>query len=84
MSFLITVAVPKPDDFYGNVKEMRNAGMRFIPERKCWVGEADDLDCGDAMIIVGEFRTDSLIMNYLHDEIVALIDRCADFKQVGR
>ena len=86
MSFMITVAVPIPGPFWQeNIDQMKVAGMRYIPQRKCWKGEIASDAYDDVMIVLGEFAVESLHPNAITQvEIVNLIDSCADFKKVGR
>lgn len=83
MSFLITVAVPKPNDFQANVDDMKQAGMRYVPERRCWVGEIAADVYEDVLTVVGSFVADS-VAGWSNEDYVRQIDRCADFKLVGR
>jgi hypothetical protein len=60
MDFMITVAVPLSGDrFAESVQELKDAGMFYVHERKCWVGEiaADLYD--DVFNVVGEFVWDT-------------------------
>lgn len=86
MSFMITVAVPRPgDNWEKNKEEMKSAGMQYIPERKCWIGEVASDAYDDVMTVVGEFVAESLHPSEItRDQVVKLIDSCADFKKVGR
>lgn len=86
MSFLITVAVPRPGDNWDeNKEEMKEAGMQYIPERKCWIGEVCSDAYDDVMTVVGEFVCESLHPSEItRAQVVKKIDSCADFKKVGR
>lgn len=60
MEFMITVAVPFGGDrFEESVQALKDAGMFYVPERKCWVGEIAAEFYSDEFRIVGEFAWDS-------------------------
>lgn len=86
MSFMITVAIPRQGPFWEeNKNEMKRIGMQYIAERRCWIGEVASDAYDDIMEVVGEFICESLHPDDVKmDEIVKMIDSCADFKRVGR
>lgn len=83
---MITVAVPKRNDFESNVAEMKAAGMHYVPERKCWVGEIAGECYEDVMTVVGEFVCEieecPFPKSWSKDKLLKRIDQCADFKEV--
>lgn len=99
MSFLITVATPVQGGFKESVQTLKDAGMFFVPERKCWIGEicADAYESSDFTIRgafvwdsghvaenYGESALNSAISGDARAYMLRLIDSCADFKGGGR
>jgi hypothetical protein len=87
VSFLITVAVPLPDNFSDNVEELKSDGMTYVPERKCWVGEVGDDYAGVATIVgtfVCEMEECPFPKSWSKDKLLKRIDQSCDFKLVGR
>lgn len=89
---IVTVLCPNPGQFGGGVQALKDVGFRYLPERRCWVGEISVEDFamhleGD-VIEVGEFDApDSWGADprgWETSELVLLIDRSCDFKLVGR
>lgn len=84
MEFIINVAVPLSGDaFRESVDVLELLDCIYIPERKCWAGEFDADFFSEEVRVIGTFQTSSLA-TMTREQIVNAIDRCADFKAVGR
>lgn len=74
MKVTLYVAVPHlGDQFPASVGDLKANGYRYIPERKCWVGEEPDVEAQ----IIGDFEWNP---TWHPDQLMKEIDRSADFK----
>lgn len=74
MKVTLYVAVPhRGDQFHASVNDLKANGYRYIPERKCWVGEEPNVEAQ----IIGDFECSP---SWIRNRLVDAIDRSADFK----
>jgi hypothetical protein len=71
------VVKPKPDDFAGNTEYLRSLGGIYVPERKCWVVEAEEDLIAEEARVFGKFEAKSVARG---PSLIAMIDKCADFR----
>lgn len=87
MSFWISVLVPHSKGFADNVQEMKDAGLHYVPDRKCWVGEVADM-YEDVAATVGGFVCESeecpFPSSWSNEKLLRRIDLSCDFSIVGR
>lgn len=87
MSFWISVLVPRSKGFLDNVQEMKDAGLHYVADRKCWVGEVADM-YEDVATTVGGFVCEAdecpFPRSWSNEKLLRRIDLSCDFTLVGR